>query len=324
MVQSAIFLGSTCVCGSQSRKKAAQLSLPDFGLDLSTVPSTFEGYTPGRTLILDGDGPAYVAAATVKRLDTAIKRFQTAVITRMYLTKSEFGSVHLTSSDSLKNHRFRMLGVKPYQGNRNGKDKPSLLEPLREAMEFRENWLPEFRCILHRELEADDGMIIEAYSHGINGVISSEDKDLRMTPYPYHDLASGRVFEPCGFGSVGLKTDTSTKKLTGHGPKFFWAQMLAGDRADNIVGAKKLSGVLVADVGAYNALSSIVYEDEVANFVIDQYRSIGQNPLPEAWMLYLLRAPGDTVLHYFNQLRFSRENSEFLKECQAREWYQRI
>lgn len=301
------------------------MSVPDFGLDLSKVPSTFEDYTPGRTLILDGDGPAYVAAATVKRLDTAIKRFQTAVITRMYLTKSEFGSVHLTSSDSIKNNRFLMKGMKPYQGNRNGKDKPSLLEPLREAMEHSESWLPEFRCILHRELEADDGMIMEAYSLGLSGVISSEDKDLRMTPYLYHELGTGQILDACGFGSLWLKTDTKTKKLAGHGPKFFWGQMLCGDRADNIVGLTRLGGQLVGDVGAYNALMDVGrFEDDTANFVIDQYRMTGQNPIPEAWMLYLIRRPGDTVLHYFNTIRFSRENSEYLKECQAREWYERI
>lgn len=284
----------------------------------------FEGFTPGRTLILDGDGPAYVAAATVKRLDTAIKRFQTAVLARMFVTKSETVSVHLTSSESTKAGRFLINAAKPYQGNRNGKVKPSLLEPLREAMQHREHWLPEFNFVkLHTDIEADDGMMAEAYALGLSGVISSEDKDLRMTPYLYHDLETGSVVGPHGFGFIGLKQLTATQKLVGVGRKFFWAQMMCGDRADHIQGLKTYLGKLCADVGTYMALQDIQHENDVANFVIDQYRAINQNPIPEAWLLYLHRKPVDNVLNYFNELQFSPENTAFIQECLSREWFRR-
>ena len=45
------------------------------GVDISALPDQFQSAVPGRTLIIDGDGPCYVAAATVKRLDTALRNF---------------------------------------------------------------------------------------------------------------------------------------------------------------------------------------------------------------------------------------------------------
>lgn len=291
-------------------------------LNLPVLTPQFEGCTLGRTLILDGDGPAYVAAATVKRLDTAIRRYQQAVLTAMYIAKAQDCRIHLTACTSHKAGRYNILGIKPYQGNRKNKDKPPLLEPLRQAMENPENWLPEFTVIMHHVLEADDGMIQDAYQLKENGVIRSEDKDLRMTPYPYYDLKAGevRAGEPFGWLQPHI-TDSGTVKLIGQGPLFFWAQMLMGDQADNVQGILRYGGKKCGPAGAYKALQDVRSIDEAANVVISAYREIDQNPLPEGWLLWLLRWPGDTFWAYLEGLALADENKRFLLDCASREWF---
>lgn len=294
------------------------------GVDLDALPAQFEGCVQGRTLILDGDGPAYVAAATVKRLDTGIRRFQQAVLARMFMCQAQDVRIHLTARDSGKHGRFRVIAGKPYQGQREGGKKPPLLEPLRHAMADRSNWLPEFDVQMHRELEADDGMIQDAYRLGEFGVISSEDKDLRMTPHWYYEEKTGQVMqgEPVGWVDLAF-TPAGAAKLHGQGPLFFWLQMLAGDSADNIQGIARLDGQLCGPVGAVGAMKQFNHAprvDGAANFVIDQYRKINQNVLAEGWLLWLTRWHKDNVLQYFRELDLSEANKAFVTDCSYRVW----
>ena len=277
---------------------------------------------PGTTLITDGDGPAYVAAATVKRLDTGIRRFQQAILAQMFMAKAQFVRIHLTASSSHKAGRFNMLGIKPYQGNRDNKSKPALLEPLRQAMINPENWLPEFYVEMHHVLEADDGMIMDAYRLKDQGIIRSDDKDLRMTPYPYYDIKAGsvRTGEPFGWLQPSC-APAGTVKLIGQGPLFFWAQMLMGDTADNVQGILRFDEKKCGPSGAYQALKDVKDIHEAANTVISGYRAIDQNPLPEGWMLWLLRWEGDTFWQYLQELNISDDNRRFLEECAGREWF---
>ena len=277
---------------------------------------------PGTTLITDGDGPAYVAAATVKRLDTGIRRFQQAILAQMFMAIALFVRIHLTASSSHKAGRFNMLGVKPYQGNRDNKSKPALLEPLRQAMTNPENWLPEFYVEMHHVLEADDGMIMDAYRLKDQGIIRSDDKDLRMTPYPYYDIKAGavRAGEPFGWLQPTCAS-AGTVKLIGQGPLFFWAQMLMGDTADNVQGILRFDEKRCGPSGAYQALKDVKDIHEAANTVISGYRAIDQNPLPEGWMLWLLRWEGDTFWQYLQELNISDDNRRFLEDCAGRKWF---
>lgn len=294
------------------------------GVDLSALPDQFGGYTPGRTLILDGDGPCYVVAATVKRLDTAIRRYQQDMLKYLFLTNSERARVHLTAHDSAKANRHYVNAVKPYQGQRKGKDKPSLLEPLRQAMADRSNWLPEFEVFYHRELEADDGMMHDAYFFKENGVIRSEDKDLRMTPYPYWDIKTGRLMqgEPVGWLEMEY-TPSGTAKCVGQGPVFFWAQMLMGDTADHIQGILRYGGQLCGPKKAHDVLVPLIHLgiDAVANHVLDHYRAIDQNPIAEGFLLWMQRWPGDSVLQYFSELSLTDANRRYIHECYSRNWF---
>ena len=293
------------------------------GLIPEAIPDQFEGCVAGRTLVLDGDGPAYVVAATVKKLDTAIRRFQQEMLTQLFLTRSESVRVHLTASTSKKPGRYNIPAEKPYQGNRESKSKPPLLEPLRQAMRLRENWLPEFDSVqMHFDIEADDAMMQDAYRLKDDAVIWSDDKDLRMTPYPYFEKGTGRVMPGEATGKLWLAyTEAGAGKLLGQGPLFFWAQMLMGDTADNIKGIKKYDGKLCGFSGAYNVLKDVTCVNDAANIVLDGYRAIDQNPLAEGWLLWLLRWQGDNFYNYLKELALTPQNTDFIEDCVRRRWF---
>lgn len=291
------------------------------GVDISALPDQFQSAVPGRTLIIDGDGPCYVAAATVKRLDTALRNFQQEILKRMFLAGASDCRIHLTSRDSDKHGRFRVKAGKPYQGNRKSKSKPPLLEPLRELVADNSTWLDDYSVLLHRELEADDGMIQDAYRLGENGVICSEDKDLRMTPYPYYEIDRGQVQSSQPVGWVGIKhTPSGTPKLTGQGPLFFWAQMLMGDTADNVQGVARYNGKLCGAVCAFDVLKDVRCIHDASNIVLDAYREINQNAVAEGWLIWLTRWHRDNVIQYMRELNLTPANRDFIEDCVLRDW----
>lgn len=296
------------------------------GIDTDAMPPLFGNVVQGRVLIVDGDGPAYVAAATAKRLDTALRNFQQNILTQLFLTKAQTARIHFTAKTSKKAGRFNVVAIKPYQGQRKDKAKPSLVEPLREAASDRSTWLEEYECVMHRELEADDGMMHDAYQLGENGLIWSDDKDLRMTPYPYWCREKGVILPSQPFGWLQPKyTPSGTMKLIGQGPLFFWAQMLMGDTADHIQGLLRYRGALCGPAKAYEVLHPLEAAGDmsaVANVVLDAYRAIDQNPVAEGYLLWMLRWPGDHVVHYFNSLTLSKDNADFVRDCAYnRMWY---
>lgn len=291
------------------------------GVDTSTLPDTYQNAVQGRVLILDGDGPCYVASATAKRLDTAIRYFQQEVLKRMFLAQCSECRIHLTPSGSDKHGRFRVKAAKPYQGNRDNKAKPSLLEPLRQAVQDNSTWLDDYEVQSHMDVEADDAMMRDAYHFKENGVINSDDKDLRMTPWLYYEQERGQVMAAQPVGFVTMKhTPGGTAKCVGQGPMFFWAQMLMGDTADNIAGVRKYKGALCGPIGAYGALKDVTNINVAANLVIDAYRAIDQNVVAEGWLLWLTRWHKDNVVNYYNELDLTEPNKAFVLDCLHRDW----
>lgn len=279
------------------------------GIDLSTLPRQFEPAVPGRTLILDGDGPAYRAASTVKTLPTALRRYVTLVLEAMYLANCDRVRIHLTAKGSHKAHRKHYPTVWPYQDKRSGKPKPALLEPLRElvyrAIQDGHEMIPaNWWCELHSYWEADDGIIMDGVQYGDSCVVMSEDKDMRLTSAPYFEMSTGLTDYIDGrYGWVKEKyTDAGNLKVIGHGTKFFWAQMLMGDKADRVRGLEKLDGKLVGEAAALRFIMPIQDESEAANAVLQAYARNKQNPLAEAECLWLRRSHLDSAHRYLSEL----------------------
>ena len=75
----------------------------------------------------------------------------------------------------------------------------------------------------------------------------SKDKDLWMVPGYYYDFAAEAVeYEPSTFGWIGVDRNGYSPKVVGRGTKYFWAQCIMGDTADNISGVPKWGAVKAA------------------------------------------------------------------------------
>lgn len=292
------------------------------GVNLDLLPDEYGRSTSGRVLLADADSDVYKAAATVKTVPTGVRRVHSAVLEHIFLADCTTGEAYLTAPDSLKAGRFKIRAVQPYQGHRSSGAKPPLLSAVRDGVWHAEP-PEEFTVHLERVVEADDAMMIRSYQLGDMGVVSSDDKDLRMTPFRYYDRGRGVVLEPDPIGQLWMDfTPGGEKKLLGHGLKFFWAQMMMGDSADHIKGLIKWEGKNCGKVTAYNVLHPLPTMFEVSNTVIDGYRAINQNPLPEAWLLWLLRNHDDNAWKYFNELEWTPANRAFLLDCVARpDWF---
>ena len=294
------------------------------GVDLSTVPPLFPDAVPGRALLLDGDGAAYRAAATAKTLPTVVKRFITEVLTDQFITGAQEVRIHLTAAGGAKAGRSLYPTAKPYQGNRKGKSKPPLLEPLREllgtpAAVEQYGVPPEWYINLHRFWEADDGLMQDALVYGDRGVMKSDDKDLRITPGPYWEIDRGRldVIDNRYGWIADAYTEGGKLKVKGHGTKFFWAQMLMGDSADHVRGIHKLNGKLCAEAGALDFLSKIEDEDEAANQILWAYAKIGQDALAEAQVLWLRRTESDCAHRYLTELNLDPALRKWVDDLHA-------
>ena len=295
--------------------------LDRFGVSEGDLVQQFQGCVVGRTLVMDGDAACYKATNDCKKMETATRRFTTMIYEAMYLTQAEFARVHLTPKGCLKNNRHLLIGAKPYQANRGGKPKPPLLEPLRSTAPNLFHPSDKVQVFGHFNIEADDAVMIDAYSVE-NCIVWSEDKDLNIVPCPRYCIKTGRtlVLTPGDrFGWIGTRSTESGKlKPDGHGTKFFWLQMLMGDTADNVKGILKFDGKLCGEVAAIAALNAITCEHHAANLVLNAYRVIDQNPIPEAEMLWLQRAPNDSAIGYIWGLNLTERNRQFLLECYNR------
>ena len=257
---------------------------------------------PGRTVHIDADFMAYMAAYERKDEDLTIEdifyRADVMIMDKMQEAAAEFTVLHLTPSTSNKGGRYEAAIQKKYQATRAG-EKPRHLEACREYMGKKTGHV---KGILWHNAEADDGMAEagwKAYEDGQQHlcVIATKDKDLRMVPC-FHlnwdtgeitDIYSGitdmdnkreQVIGKSTFGWIGIKEKISssgkkTKKHDGFGTKFFWFQMLMGDTADNIKGCPKamIGGKLKACglIGAYELLKDAKSDVECLKICMKEY-----------------------------------------------------
>ena len=291
------------------------------GVDLDAdAPDLFDAAVPGTVLLLDADGACYRAAATAKTLGTAYRRFIQEVLTDQFLTKAASVQAHITLAGGRKADRALYPTVLPYQANRNGKSKPALLEPLRQFLAAGSEPLPDgIELTAHSYWEADDGLIMDATSTGAGCIMKSDDKDLRMARCPYWECGTG-VLDVIDnrYGWIAPAYTAGHKlKVVGHGTKFFWAQMLVGDRADNVRGLGLIRGQRIAESGALEFLADINDENEAADRVLWEYARSGQDALAEAEVLWLRRSTEDSAYKYLMELALDGGLSAWMQELRA-------
>lgn len=208
---------------------------------IDTEVQAFIPTVSGRVAHIDADFIAYqVAYKEDHTWDEMVHNLEVNIETQKNLCGAEFYTLHLTASGSNKGGRYDIARLKPYQETRKDREKPELLEKVRRFMR------DELNARYWKDREADDGMAQENYEAvkkagtRMRSVIVSADKDLRMVPGLHLDPQTLSLVDVEGFGSIWIDETKSAKKLLGWGHKFFWAQMLMGDTADNISGLPAL------------------------------------------------------------------------------------
>lgn len=137
------------------------------------------------------------------------------------------------SNDDIKNFRYEVAKTQPYKGNRIGMVKPRFFKELKQELINRKD------SILVEGIEADDAMGIESSKAPTKTIIVSMDKDMRMIPGWKWEMDDTRhpfyVDDP---GYLVLEKRSGYTQLFGTGTDWLYAQMLMGDKADNIPGLK--------------------------------------------------------------------------------------
>ena len=225
--------------------------------DLGHVTVKYPPIVKGRVAHIDADFMSYqVSAESKAELDpddpTPRKTFEDmlhnareAVDHIRLLAGARTAVLHVTH-ESDKGGREQDAILKPYQANRKDRDRPEHLDEIRVYLGSGcGDTTGTFTGIIHQRQEADDGMAQAHYADPENAVVCSADKDLLMVPGWKLDMYSNTVYHvDTTFGHIELDRSKSSPKVKGSGTKFFWAQCLMGDSADNIQGLPECPGAI--------------------------------------------------------------------------------
>lgn len=274
------------------------------GIDLNSLPPQ-ETTIPvtDTVLLLDADQFVYKAASTVKRLDTAVRRFYQLVLEELFFTGAKEVRAYITPSDNFKCGRFLLPTVKPYQGQRATREEIPLKAPLKAHLiaNPHEYAAQGIEIIFDYFNEADDRIIEDSIAFGERGLVSSFDKDMNLCRGPKWSPELGTV-DTIDDAYGWIDYDKSRGKVIGHGLAFMFAQCLMGDSADNVAGLTKYKGKNIGPAGAYEFLKDCTTEKEAANKVVAAYAEINQNFLAEMECLFLRRSPDDSAFKYIHSL----------------------
>jgi len=173
----------------------------------------------------------------------------------------------LTSEDK-SNFRFELATIKPYKGNRTKMDKPVHYKAVREYL------IQFWNAEVITDIEADDMLgilqtkVINKYGKSLSCIVTI-DKDLNMIPGWHYNFVKDVIVHFDALGSLELEVikSTSRKTLRGSGLKWFYAQMLLGDNADNIPGITGCGAVKV-----FNLLGTCKTERELQKAVAQEFK----------------------------------------------------
>lgn len=137
------------------------------------------------------------------------------------------------SNDDVKNFRYDVAKTLPYKGNRVDTEKPRFYKELKQELINKKN------SVVVTGIEADDAMGIAAMEKPEKSIIVSKDKDMRMIPGWKWEMSEDRhPFFVTERGYVSLERRSGYVQIFGTGEMWLMAQMLMGDKADNIPGLK--------------------------------------------------------------------------------------
>lgn len=160
----------------------------------------------------------------------AIMAYRSRVLVNDFLKASGCDEVLMALGGST-NFRDRLPLPNKYKGNRDGTLRPLALKETRDFI------ATTFPTVFSEDEEADD--IISKYQYTYSTtkkdriVVCTLDKDARGTPGLLFNPDKNTVVDIDGLGFLTLSKANSGYKLYGEGRKWFYSQLITGDKADN-------------------------------------------------------------------------------------------
>jgi len=216
-------------------------------------------------VLVDGDILAYRSAFATQDLQPKDAEEKVEILldyileeTLGFPTPEQF-EVYLTGSG---NFRYDIAKSHPYKGNRVAVEKPRHLQHVRDYL------VDKFEATISNGEEADDLISKEATRLGPDTVVASIDKDMLQIPCRHFNFSKNEW----------------TTVSEWDGLKFFYTQILTGDRADNIVGLFR-----VGPVKAGKILSEAKTEEDLWESCVKAYDGDTDRVLENARLLWLRR-----------------------------------
>ena len=212
------------------------------------------------TVLIDGDIIAYRAAYYAEDKEAEDAEDKADDLLDWILQNTTFDGqpyeVYLTGKSN-----FRYDINPDYKAHRTG-EKPIWLQHVRDYLV--EHW----GAVVSEGEEADDMISIRATELGPSSVVASVDKDFLQLPCRHYNFGKGEW--------------TTVEKFDGL--KFFYSQVLTGDRADNVIG---LYGI--GPVKAMKKLDGAETEVDLFNRCVEAYDGDVDKVIDNAQLLWLRR-----------------------------------
>lgn len=246
---------------------------------------------------LEGDDPPpfdYVAELLDGRIQEICNKVEATTEPILFLTGKN-------------NFREKIAKKKVYKGTRPGK-KPWHYNNLTAYM------IGKYHARVIEGMEADDAICIEQTSNLFNDelnhefphtIICTRDKDLRQCP-GWHfgwELANQPQFGPLFVSAEEVGHIELVKgEVKGYGSKFFYAQLIVGDKVDNIPGIPGKGAVAALEaLGNTNTLEEM--EEAVVALYKAHYGDVWREEMREQaqllWMVRELDEEGNPVMWNF-------------------------
>jgi 5'-3' exonuclease, C-terminal SAM fold len=219
----------------------------------------------------------------------------------LFISDSEWISNKL-GREYVPGFRYSIAKTKPYKGTRHN-PKPFHFYNILVYL------MANYHVVVSKDgYEADDEICMhqqEMRGVGIDTIICSRDKDLRICPGAHFSWECGkqRAIGPHTTDTVGSLHKKENGEVYGYGLKFFYYQMLVGDSADNIPGLPK-----VGTVGAYNLLNNLNSVEDLHKTVKNAYmETMGESAkdyfLEQSSLLWMVHVRGQSFLEYLKEIQ---------------------
>lgn len=177
------------------------------------------------------------------------------------------------------NFRDRLNLPRQYKGSRKDTERPLALKEIRDLLTTK------YTTIISEDEEADDLISKYQFKSAVDKdekiIVCTLDKDARGTPGYLYEPNSNSVtyIEGLGYLERKLCSNNKDRKLYGIGRKWFYSQLLTGDKADDyfpcdiyktIVGNTSKSP-LITDLKCFNLLSNCETDYECLKVIKDTY-----------------------------------------------------